>query len=154
MRIFIITLLFLLNCEGGDLIIISKHAVIGNGCNGVERNFVLTIKDQYSLVPAEHEGEIKIGTSGYEYQYKGYSKTYNEYKNDYLIIFGGQMGFDWAKLKITCPITGKILFDSGEVAFQKAICFQDKTQLFFMEGHSQLKPGDSCCPENLNCSFK
>ena len=46
--------------------------------------------------------------------------------SEYLDVFGGALGSQevWARLQMTCPSTGAVVFDSGEVRRENAFCGQ------------------------------
>jgi hypothetical protein len=75
-----------------------------------------------------------------------------EQSSDYIDVFRGALGSGevWARLLVTCPSTGTIVYDSGERR-EDTFCEQGKQFLFLVERHAQREASHSCCPNNLKC---
>jgi hypothetical protein len=62
-----------------------------------------------------------------------------KHSSDYVELLDGALGSaeDWARLQVTCPSTGAVVFDSGEVRHADAFCKQGRQFMFFFEGNSK-----------------
>jgi hypothetical protein len=134
--------------------VVTRPRVVGD-CPDATRDFVITRK--LSCCPKREpetvKGRITLGADDYQREVFGAGKVRLKQSSDYVDVFGGALGSDevWARLQVTCPSTGTVVFDSGEVRREDAFCKQDKRFLFLFEGHARRGANDSCCPGDLKC---
>lgn len=144
-RAFASLLLTLGACDPMVSYVVTRQTLVGVDCPDATRDYVMTRKLSCcpDRAPQVTKGRITLGTDDYEREIFGDRKTHFAQSSEYIDVFGGALGSGevWARLQLTCPSTGAVVYDSGEVLRDHAFCKQDKRYLFLFEGH-----GDLQCP--------
>lgn len=118
---------------------VTRRAVVGADGPDATRAFVITRKLSCCLdsEPETARGRITFGADEDRREVYGSSEIRLTHSG-YLDVFGGALGSDeaWARLQVTCPSTGAVVFDSGEVRREDGFCDQKPYSFRF----------DSKCP--------
>lgn len=105
--------------------VVTRRAAIGAACPDATRDFVLTRKRSCCLDrdPEVSRGRITFGADEDRREVDGSGEIHLT-RSEYLDVYGGAFGSPevWARLQITCPSTGAVVFDSGEVRRETAFC--------------------------------
>jgi hypothetical protein len=134
----VVLLMFLGACDPMVRYVVTRRAAIGVDCPDAARDFVITRK--LSCCPDRKleatRGRITFGANEDLREVEGASDVRLKHSSEYLEVIGGVLGSeeDWARLQMTCPSTGAVVFDSGEVRSEDAFCKQGKQYMFFFEG--------------------
>jgi hypothetical protein len=157
--IFISLFYFHQNCDPGYSTWVKKESIHGFNCKDTERTLVLIEKSLHVDEPSDSKGRITgIGSSQIHIQIDNAKKRIIEYNNvEIVYLVSGALGAlpEWAQLKILCPSSGQVVFDSGVIKQEEAYCSPSNGKPF---GRSYwffgLKDGfdkESCCPNGYDC---
>lgn len=151
-------LFFTQNCDKGYVLVASWETILGSNCKDKERSFILTrkfisLENHYDTL-----GKITgIGTSEIKIKLADGQIIKVDQNGDFISLFSGALGSlpEWARLKIVCPSSGYVVFDSGVVKREDAFCESSDRSLYGAYWFFGLKKNFdelTCCPKGFECS--
>ncbi len=130
-------------CDPMVSYVVTRRTLVGVDCPDATRDFVMTRKLSCcpDRAPQVAKGRITLGTDDYEREVFGAGKAHFEQSSGYIDLYGGALGSGevWARVQLTCPSTGAVVYDSGEVLRDDAFCQQGRRFLFLFEGRGDLQ---------------
>lgn len=131
-------LLLLCSCDPTVRYVVTRRAFAGSDCADASRDFVITRKLTCcpEQEPRVEKGRITFGADEDRREIVGAGEDRLEHSSEYIDVFGGALGSGevWARLQVTCPSTGAVVFDSGEVRREDAFCKQGRRYWFLFDG--------------------
>lgn len=120
--------LLLCSCDPMVHYMVTRPAAVGVGCPDAIRDYVITRKLSCCLdrEPEIARGRITFGADEDRRRVYGSGEFRLPHSAEYLDVYGGALGSEevWARLQMTCPSTGALVFDSGEVRRENGFCDQ------------------------------
>lgn len=121
----VVLLSLLCACDPMVHYMVTRRAAVGADCPDATRDFVITRKLSCCLdrEPQIARGRITFGADEDRREVFGAGDIRLKH-SEYLDVFGGALGSDevWGRLQMTCPSTGAVVFDSGEVRREDGFC--------------------------------
>lgn len=147
-NLLIFILISILNhCHNAYFVLISKKAIMKGVCSGSIRNYILKFENTHS-VDTDHQGKIEIHENG-AFLIDGIVSDY-AMDTEFVEIYGLSLGsgINSIRLKISCPKSNEVLFDSGRVSYDEGMCIEKKNgeiwEYYLLDGKEKLKSVFHC----------